>query len=69
MKRILIAGGAGFLGSHLCDLFWQRDFEVICVDNLITGDVKNVSHLEEKERFVYINHDITRPLKIDLDLD
>jgi len=69
MARVLIAGGAGFLGSHLCDLFWQRGFEVICVDNLVTGNARNIQHLVDDERFTYLNHDITQSLDISLDLD
>ena len=69
MGSVLIAGGAGFLGSHLCDLFWQRNFEVICVDNLITGRHDNIQHLLHSERFTYMNHDVTRPLEIEQDLD
>ena len=45
MKRILITGGAGFLGSHLCDRFINEGYEVIAMDNLITGDMKNIEHL------------------------
>jgi len=69
MSRILIAGGAGFLGSHLCDLFWNRGFEVICVDNLITGNARNVQHLMDQNRFTYLHHDIIQVLEVDQDLD
>lgn len=69
MPRILIAGGAGFLGSHLCDLFWNRDFEVICVDNLVTGNARNVQHLVNQDRFTYLHHDIIQALEVDQDLD
>jgi len=69
MARVLIAGGAGFLGSHLCDLFWKRGFDVVCVDNLVTGNARNVQHLVDDERFTYLNHDITQSLDISLDLD
>ena len=69
MQRILIAGGAGFLGSHLCDLFWDRGFEVICVDNLITGNTRNVQHLVNQDRFTYLHHDIIQALEVDQDLD
>ena len=69
MASVLIAGGAGFLGSHLCDLFWQRNFEVICVDNLITGRHDNIQHLLNSDRFTYMNHDVTHPLEIERDLD
>jgi len=69
MSRILFAGGAGFLGSHLCDLFWNRGFEVICVDNLITGNARNVQHLMDQNRFTYLHHDIIQVLEVDQDLD
>ncbi len=69
MARVLIAGGAGFLGSHLCDLFWQKGFEVVCVDNLVTGNARNIQHLVDDERFTYLNHDITQSLDINLNLD
>ena len=67
--RVLIAGGAGFLGSHLCDLFCQKGFEVICVDNLVTGRTQNLEHLFHSEKFTYVEHDITKSLEIDRDLD
>jgi dTDP-glucose 4,6-dehydratase len=69
MPRILIAGGAGFLGSHLCDLFWNRDFEVICVDNLVTGNARNVQHLVDQDRFTYFHHDIIQAIEVDQNLD
>merc|ERR1711964_263129 len=65
----LIAGGAGFLGSHLCDLFWNRDFEVICVDNLVTGNARNVQHLVDQDRFTYFHHDIIQAIEVDQGLD
>lgn len=57
--RILITGGAGFLGSHLCDRFLAEGHEVICMDNLITGNVQNIEHLAGHERFHFIKHDVT----------
>ena len=69
MPRILIAGGAGFLGSHLCDLFWNRDFEVICVDNLVTGNARNIQHLVDQDRFTYFHHDIIQAIEVDQGLD
>ena len=59
MKRVLITGGAGFLGSHLSDLFLGRGFEVVCMDNLITGHMDNVAHLMGNEHFRFIKHDVT----------
>jgi dTDP-glucose 4,6-dehydratase len=58
-ERVLITGGAGFIGSHLCDHFITRGFEVICMDNLLTGSRDNISHLMGHERFSYINLDVT----------
>ena len=59
-KRILITGAAGFLGSHLCDKFISEGFEVIAMDNLITGDLKNIEHLFKLENFEFYHHDITK---------
>src|SRR6056300_1005565 len=58
-KRILITGAAGFLGSHLCDFFIAKDFHVIGMDNLITGDLKNISHLFSLPNFEFHHHDVT----------
>jgi dTDP-glucose 4,6-dehydratase len=57
--RSLVTGGAGFLGSHLCDRLLQEGHEVLCVDNLITGDMANVAHLFGQEAFRFIKHDVT----------
>ena len=59
--KTIITGGAGFLGSHLCDLLLGRGHEVICVDNLITGSARNIEHIES-DRFTYLEHDVTKPL-------
>lgn len=59
-KRILITGAAGFLGSHLCDKFIEEDYHVIGMDNLITGDLKNIEHLFELKNFEFYNHDVTK---------
>lgn len=64
MKNILIAGGAGFIGSHLCDYFVQQEYRVFCVDNQITGSTKNIKHLldqKSESRFEFIEQDITKP--------
>lgn len=58
-KRVLITGAAGFLGSHLCDRFIAEDFHVIGMDNLITGDLKNIEHLFKSKHFEFYNHDVT----------
>jgi dTDP-glucose 4,6-dehydratase len=59
MGRALITGGAGFLGSHLCDLFLSRGHEVICMDNFITGSPENIKHLFGRDGFSFIKHDVT----------
>jgi len=59
--KCLITGGAGFIGSHLCDSLIGRGYEVYCVDNLLTGSKKNISHLLDSPNFHFILHDITRP--------
>ena len=67
MKRILVTGGAGFLGSHLCDRFIENGDSVICVDNLFTGTKKNIQHLMNHPQFEFIRHDITEPLYVEVD--
>lgn len=66
-KRILVTGGAGFLGSHLIDRLLERGDEVICVDNLFTGTKRNIEHLYDHPRFEFIRHDVTFPLYIEID--
>ncbi len=68
-KRILITGAAGFLGSHLCDKFISEGFEVIAMDNLITGDLKNIEHLFKLENFEFYHHDITKFVHVPGNLD
>ena len=63
-KVVVVTGGAGFLGSHLCDRFIAEGKKVICVDNLITGSLENIAHLERNPHFRYIRHDISKPLRI-----
>lgn len=69
MKKVLITGAAGFLGSHLCDRFIKEGFHVIGMDNYITGDRKNLIHLKENSNFDFIEHDVTEFIKIEGDLD
>ncbi len=69
MKRILITGGAGFLGSHLCDRFVAEGMHVIAMDNLITGDLKNIEHLMPLENFEFSHNDVTKFIHISGDLD
>jgi len=66
-KRVLVTGGAGFLGSHLCDRMVEKGFEVLCLDNFFTGNKKNIAHLLEKSNFELIRHDLTQPLFIEAD--
>ncbi len=66
--RALVTGGAGFLGSHLCDLLLAKGYEVLCVDNLITGSAQNIEHIAA-DRFTYIQHDVTKPLYLEEKID
>src|SRR6478735_7567465 len=59
-KRVLITGGAGFLGSHLCDRFIKEGYHVVAMDNLITGDLKNIEHLFKLEQFEFYHHDVSK---------
>ncbi len=68
MARVLITGGAGFIGSHLCDRFLAAGDEVICMDNLITGSADNISHIQDR-RFSFINYDVTNYIYINGHLD
>lgn len=69
MKRVLITGAAGFLGSHLCDRFHNEGFHVMAMDNLITGTLKNIEHLFDLHRFEFIQHDVSKFINIDGELD
>ena len=62
--RTVITGGAGFIGSHLCERFLGRGHEVVCVDNLITGATANIEHLQADPRFTFLRHDISHPLEV-----
>ena len=66
-KRILVTGGAGFLGSHLCDRLLADGHEVICLDNFFTGDKANIAHLLPNPKFELLRHDVTFPLFIEVD--
>ncbi len=68
-KRILITGAAGFLGSHLCDRFIKEDYHVIGMDNLITGDLKNIEHLFPLANFEFYNHDVSKFIHVPGELD
>ena len=67
--KILVTGGAGFIGSHLCDYLLDNGHEVICMDNLLTGSEDNISHLKDNENFEFVNHDVTEFIKVDGPLD
>lgn len=58
VKRALVTGGAGFIGSHLCDFLLKKGYEVVCIDNLSTGDVHNIKHLIKKDRFQFLHYNI-----------
>lgn len=66
-KKILITGGAGFLGSHLCERLLNNGCEVLCVDNLFTGTKQNISHLLSNPNFEFMRHDVTFPLYVEVD--
>ena len=65
--RILVTGGAGFLGSHLCDRLLQDGHEVVCIDNLFTGQKRNIAHLLANPNFEFVRHDIIDPFKYEVD--
>jgi dTDP-glucose 4,6-dehydratase len=68
-KRVLITGAAGFLGSHLCDRFIKEGFSVVGMDNLITGDLKNIEHLFKLEQFEFYHHDVSKFIHVPGNLD
>src|SRR5246500_4102159 len=68
-KRVLITGAAGFLGSHLCDRFIKEGYHVIAMDNLITGDMRNIEHLMKLSQFEFHHHDVTKHIHIPGDVD
>ncbi len=67
VKRVLVTGGAGFLGSHLCDRLVAQGHDVICLDNLFTSHKANIAHLLQKANFEFIRHDITHPIWLEVD--
>nr|MBA2390642.1 NAD-dependent epimerase/dehydratase family protein [Geodermatophilaceae bacterium] len=62
--RVLITGGAGFLGSHLCDRFLAEGHQVIAMDNLVTGDTRNIGYLEANDQFEFIKHDVSCHIEV-----
>ncbi len=69
MPKALVTGGAGFLGSHLCDYLIGKEYEVICMDNLITGDMGNVEHLFKNACFTFVKYDVTNYIHVEGDVD
>ena len=65
--RILVTGGAGFLGSHLCDRLLSEGHEILCLDNFFTGRKQNISHLLQNPKFELIRHDVTEPFRVEVD--
>ncbi|HEY4147054.1 UDP-glucuronic acid decarboxylase family protein [Pinirhizobacter sp.] len=66
-QKVLVTGGAGFLGSHLCDRLVDAGADVLCLDNLYTGTKKNVAHLHDRTNFEFVRHDVTMPLYVEID--
>lgn len=66
-KRVMVTGGAGFLGSHLIDRLIEKGYDVLCVDNLFTGSKENLLHLHDNPRFEFLRHDVTFPLFVEVD--
>ncbi len=66
-NKVLVTGGAGFLGSHLCDALIKKDHDVLCVDNFFTGNKNNISHLLPNPKFELMRHDVTFPLYVEVD--
>lgn len=69
MKKTLVTGGAGFIGSHLCDSLIKKGYKVVCVDNLITGSVKNIKHLEKNRNFRFLRLDVSKDKIREKDID
>lgn len=69
MPRVLITGGAGFLGSHLCDKFVNEGYEVVCMDNLITGNMENIAHLIGNPQFSFVHHNVSNYIYVSGSLD
>src|SRR5256885_4383998 len=67
-QRVVITGAAGFIGSHLAETLLERDYQVIAIDNLLTGDTANISHLQNRD-FTFIKHDVTNYMYVDGPVD
>ena len=68
-KRVVVMGGAGFLGSHLCDAIVAQGGTAVAIDNLVTGDKRNIAHLQGKPNFEFIEHDVTVPFDVKGNVD
>jgi dTDP-glucose 4,6-dehydratase len=68
-RRAVITGGAGFLGSHLCERALSRGLKVVCVDNLVTGRLENIKHLMDRDDFEYLEHDVSKPFEVEGPVD
>lgn len=68
-QTVLITGAAGFIGSHLCEFLVKKGYTVIAMDNLITGTMQNLVHLQHEQNFSFIDHDVSKPIQIDQDID
>src|SRR5580700_2006620 len=69
LMRTLITGGAGFIGSHLCERFLAENHDVVCVDNFITGNPANIEHLRDNPHFTFLRHNISQPLEVEGAID
>ena len=67
--RVVITGGAGFIGSHLCDRLLEEGHAIVCVDNFITGSKANIAHLASHSSFQAVSHDVTKPLELSGTID
>ena len=66
-NRVIVTGGAGFIGSHICERLVEKGYEVLCVDNYFTGTRSNVAHLLDEKTFELMRHDVTFPLFVEVD--
>ena len=69
METVLVTGGAGFIGSHLCEFLLNKGFKILCMDNLITGNKKNIAHIEKNKNFTFIQHDVSKYISIEEKID
>ena len=63
-KKVLVAGAAGFIGSHLCNRLIKEEYEVLCLDNCYTGNMVNIEHLLHHSRFTFVEHDVIQPYHV-----